>query len=647
MLKLIKSKAFKVAGLTIALAMALIVTTAVNAEMTTTTTTTSAFNYSGLMKVGSSGPGVSTLQAALNEANIGTTVIVDGDFGPATKTAVMKFQMSRNLTADGVVGSMTGQALSQASVGVITVPSTGLCPNGMTLASNCMMAPGSMNPVVTGGAGNIQTVEVLSSVSNEKVGEGDMDHKVFAYTVEADNGSDLAINSVKLNLSRTSGTGSNKINRYASKVSVWMGSTKVGSADISTFSESLNVYSKSISLSGAIIKADKKETFYVSVDALSNIDSTDLASNTWTVTLESTRFSDATGAILTNTAGSILKTFSFASLATASDVELKVNLSSSNMKAKTTKVSTTSDTSQVELLRFTMKAQGSNMVIDQIPVLFTTSETDLDEVTSNVTLKIGGNTYNETVTTSTAATATVLFNDLNLSISKDSTVEGVIYADVNDIETSTFDEGTTLKAEITSALVAATSGNYIDVEDMNQDQLVTGDRTGSAIGEAMTFRSTGVNVVMSAASYDRTVDNSGNITSVTYTIPVAVTAFGNTLYIGQTAQLATTASASNAFAYVFQNSSAPTVSDVAATASSTLSSTNAVLDGNGFRLDDGTTKNFTITVNLTTPTTGNNSYRVALKDLKTFTDSSLSTGASANALTPVESFQTDYKLITS
>ncbi|MCK9371472.1 peptidoglycan-binding protein [Candidatus Dojkabacteria bacterium] len=621
------------------------------------TTVASAYDFgTTTLKVGSKGAAVGAVQTL-----VGATV--DNSFGPMTKAKVQAWQAANGLVADGIFGNMSKAKANGAVSGnfpagctsasgfspttgqaCVAIPSTVAgCQSGALFSSTTGQSCTSTTPVVTGGAGDIQTVEVLSSVSGAKVGEGATDHKVFAYTVEADNGSDLSINSVKLNLQRTAGTGSTKLNRYASNVSVWMGSTKVGSALVSSFSEASNVYSKSIALSGAVIKADQKATFYVTVDSLVNIDSTDLASNTWTVTLESTRFSDGTGAILTDSTASISKTFQFASLATANDVELKVNLSSTNPTAKTVKVSTTSDTAQVELLKFTMKAQGSSMLIDQIPVLFTTSETDLDEVTSNVTLKIAGNTYNETVVTSTAATATILFDNLNLSVAADATIEGIVYADVNDIESGTFDEGITLSAEITSALVAAVSGNYIDVEDMNGDALATGDRTGSAIGEAMTFRSTGVNTVMGTPTYGSTTDTNGLVTSVTYTIPVAVTSFGNTLYIGQSAQLATAASASNAFALVAETAALPTTESVSATTSITLSTTDATIESNGFRLDDGVTKHFTVNVTMTAAT-DNTSIRFRLDTIRTFTEAGLVTATNSDLL-PTTNYRTDFKYI--
>ncbi len=642
------------------------------------TANASTATFTTNMMVGSTGENVRGLQMFLNacpDTALDVTTGSNGSkgfestyFGMATKAAVMKYQTKAGVPSTGYFGNMSRNSASTIGNVCGTVSTGGTLPTGCTSTTgfstttgqSCATATSTVagctagalfssttgasctagTTVVTGGAGDIQLVEVLSSISNEKVGEGDVDHKVFAYTVEADNGSDLAINSVKLNLEMTTGSGSDKLNRYATKVSVWMGSTKVGSADVSAFSESSGVYSKSISLSNAVIKADKKETFYVSVDAAANIDSTDLASNTWTTTLESTRFSDGTGAILTDSTGLISKTFQFASLATASDVEMKVNLATSNMTAKTVKVSTTSDTNQVELLRFTLKAQGSNMLLDQVPVTFTTSHT-LNEVTSNVTLKIAGNTYNETIT-NVASSATKNFDDLNLSVEKDATVEGVIYADISDIDVN-FTEGTTLKAEITSALVAATTTNYFDIEDMNGDQLVTGDRTGSAMGETMTFRSTGVNTVMGTPTYASTEDQNGNITSRTYTIPVAVTAFGNTLYIGQSAQLATAATASNAFALVVETAALPNTESVSATTSITLSTSDATVESNGFRLDDGVTKNFTVNVTMTAAT-DNTSIRFRLDTIRTFTEAALNTATNSDLL-PVTNYRTAFQYI--
>lgn len=65
-----------------------------------------------LLREGANGPDVVRLQNLLNKR--GAALSVDGDFGNATKIAVMKFQDDNGLVADGVVGRHTWNALQAA-----------------------------------------------------------------------------------------------------------------------------------------------------------------------------------------------------------------------------------------------------------------------------------------------------------------------------------------------------------------------------------------------------------------------------------------------------------------------------------------------------------------------------------------------------
>lgn len=62
---------------------------------------------------GANGTDVQRLQGDLSRLgyNVGA---IDGDFGANTEQAVIKFQQDNNLTADGVVGRQTGEALGMA-----------------------------------------------------------------------------------------------------------------------------------------------------------------------------------------------------------------------------------------------------------------------------------------------------------------------------------------------------------------------------------------------------------------------------------------------------------------------------------------------------------------------------------------------------
>lgn len=61
-----------------------------------------------LLKVGSQGEDVKKLQSKLG-------LSADGDFGPATESAVIKFQKENGLTSDGIVGSGTWGKLFEVS----------------------------------------------------------------------------------------------------------------------------------------------------------------------------------------------------------------------------------------------------------------------------------------------------------------------------------------------------------------------------------------------------------------------------------------------------------------------------------------------------------------------------------------------------
>lgn len=65
-----------------------------------------------LLKLGSSGTKVMDLQRVLNHVvPEAPSLKVDGIFGAKTRDRVVAFQRKRALTADGVVGPVTGAAL--------------------------------------------------------------------------------------------------------------------------------------------------------------------------------------------------------------------------------------------------------------------------------------------------------------------------------------------------------------------------------------------------------------------------------------------------------------------------------------------------------------------------------------------------------
>ena len=89
-----------------------------------------------ILRAGSSGPAVTNLQQSLKNLGFDPKG-VDGNFGPGTKKAVIAFQKSKGLTADGVAGPATLAALQSAAGGEsgagapaapANVPATGSSP---------------------------------------------------------------------------------------------------------------------------------------------------------------------------------------------------------------------------------------------------------------------------------------------------------------------------------------------------------------------------------------------------------------------------------------------------------------------------------------------------------------------------------------
>jgi murein L,D-transpeptidase YcbB/YkuD len=64
-----------------------------------------AESSSSVLKVGSKGPAVKSLQVKLRR--LGFSLVDDGDFGPATRAQLTRFQADNGLAADGIAGAMT------------------------------------------------------------------------------------------------------------------------------------------------------------------------------------------------------------------------------------------------------------------------------------------------------------------------------------------------------------------------------------------------------------------------------------------------------------------------------------------------------------------------------------------------------------
>jgi peptidoglycan L-alanyl-D-glutamate endopeptidase CwlK len=101
-----------------------------------------------VLKRGSSGPDVTTLQTALKQLGFDPDG-VDGIFGPGCEAAVIAFQQSKGLNPDGIVGPATMAALqSSASVAGVNVSATSAAAAAVT-ATPAAAATGGTGVTVT------------------------------------------------------------------------------------------------------------------------------------------------------------------------------------------------------------------------------------------------------------------------------------------------------------------------------------------------------------------------------------------------------------------------------------------------------------------------------------------------------------------
>jgi peptidoglycan hydrolase-like protein with peptidoglycan-binding domain len=591
-------------------------------------TASAAYMHSGLLKMGMTSSNVMSLQQTLNGGGFLVSTVGAGSpgmesmyFGAKTKAAVMAFQSAKGLTADGVVGVQTGTALASMTGGSVSYPAgctstTGFSTTtGMSCASTgstslpagCMSTSGfspttgmscsggstpSTSGPLTGGAGSI-TIDDSSEYASEEVGEAEDDVEVLQFSVEADDESDVAITSVKVEFVQGTAADSEDIADYAESVSVWLNGKMVGSADTDSFSESSDVYTKSISLDNAIVRAGDEENFVVAVTALNNLDSGDIDTDAWTVDVLNVRFEDADGVVTTEDtdADGLEQTFDFTDFATAADLALKISLGDEDVNdARAINIDDTDTTDNVDLLSFEMEAEGSDVMVDSLPVTITTVEAtgnDPDDLIATLYLYADGvKIGTETLSTGDAddSSEVVVFSDLGYTIDANDTIEFIVKAKIKATNTG-LDDGDTIQVTFGET---QTDLATFDAEDEKGEELADADVTGTAVGDAHGVFDVGINAkfVSSSAvatpSGVATVDDTG-----TFKIVFDVTAFDSDIYVDGTVIADETGGAT------YQDIDATTTSVGAGVIECSGCTTAA---NTTFKVSEGQTERFTVTI---------------------------------------------------
>ena len=582
--------------------------------------TTADAAFSRNLSVGSTGTDVAELQTWLigkgfNIPSISSGAAQPGYFGSQTQAAVSAYQTSVGLPAFGFFGPLTMAKIAGGATGstggssnLMTLPFP--CPAGYTAPAG-WSCPGSSN---TGGStgplagtdGNIQSVDLLSQYSDEEVGEGENDVKVLGFEVEASNDGDIALKSIKVEIV-PDGTNSDHLDDYIDGVSVWMGSTKIGSASVDDFSQASNDnWSKTVTLnSGTVVRADETEKFYITVDAVNSFDSADIDDDAHTIDVTNVRFEDGSGVVSTEDVTITAQQMDFVSFGTSADTELKISKDSSSPKAMIVVVDEDDDTDNVDVLVGKFKVEGSSdITIDELPVTLTTGGDSVGALVNSLSLTIDSEEYTESVGLSSVQTGTVTFDNLDLTLEAGKTYTFTVSADVNDINNSgvtatDFDEGDALIVSLTS-----TNRDYVDAENEEGDQLSDStEKSGTAIGEGQEFRTNGIGLTLVSTESSVAAGQSANDDQGTFIIKYKITAIGDTVYVSSLADAQLSGNTSGKTTVLVDRSGTATVGGVSVTLANVTDSGEVTSTGN-YTIEDGESETFELTTTVQLPTAG-------------------------------------------
>lgn len=662
------------------------------ANAQTTTVNASAYTYSGLMKVGMKGPGISTLQAALNSVQNSPQVVVDGSFGPATLSAVKAFQMSKGLKADGVVGMMTGTALANATVAVITIPSNGCpagamfnpttgakCSTGGSLPAGCTSTSGfspstgmscssgsSSNGSLNGGETSIDSISV-DDADDDTIDEGDTKAPVADIQFDVNDADAQLVRADVVFQSDDSQTGEEtKPWRAFDKVYLMDGSKVLATVDASdqdnwddaadlaatTDNQAYRVRFNSVN---QVYKEDSNNNeLWVAVDVNDSVDGSDTDNADWVVGVEANglRFTDGAGL---DTEETTSDTATFSIIAAGQNSGFTVTKDSSTPDAQTLEVDqTSSTTATIAVFKIKTDTDGGDVKIDNFPITLAiagTGSKNVNDVVSDVFVVVDGTTYSTDDSPTATTSQTFEFSDIE---------DDDVIVDAGDTMTVTVkvklkSQGSSFSSYANGVTITASAALDVnDVEDSESGDDI-GDVNGTSTAETMTLASNGIMVDIKSA--DTTITDIDNATNdvATFTWKFDVTAFGDDdVYINKDFADVVLSGGSSATdvdtIYLIDYSGGAALTSQSGTVATNSSADLVTADASAYvgaysgevfyKIASGDTETFTVTVTGTNQT-DNKQVRAHLTNLEFTTDDVTSATAQDATAATIQSYTAD------
>ena len=370
--------------------------------------------------VGNTGSDVSCLQQI-----VGSTVV--GTYGPNTKAHVVTFQTAHGITATGSVGPRTIAALTLAMGGSTGAGagsgsgSTGLCPNGMTLASNC--TTGANNTPV-GGIGFLSIPELAATPASNANVTTTTNVPVLGVDVKAI-GSDMVVNSAKVQLAATKNSAVEHPATTVQALYVYDGSTKIGTYPVNTTTVIKDGSSYYVILSGFSFRVpgNTTRTLTINADFAPSLETSRVLKVALYGTTDAIGATDGSGvnrsAGLDASLSSGIPTANYkqytVAYATVNTSTLAATANTSTPVAASVKIDSTNGTTDVPMLVFDTKSTTGASVITDVTVTATGDAAGIAAV--NAVKLYDGNTLLGSLSL-TAAKAH--FTNLTINVPQDS-----------------------------------------------------------------------------------------------------------------------------------------------------------------------------------------------------------------------------------
>ncbi len=539
------------------------------------------------LTVGSTGAQVTALQQVLVSGGylVMPAGVSMGYFGSLTRAAVMKWQAANGVPATGYFGPISRAKLNSMVSGGATGTVPGTTVGGGATVGGTISTPGV--------EGTLTARLAPTPGANTAVEEGANKVKVLGIELEADL-SDIKIERIKLQLiDATNGNDRDFYRDIAEKLYIMDGSTVLASVDLNSdtvIEETSGDFFVTVTGLNYIVRKDTEKTLTVAIDAQDSWDS-EFDDDSWTVTVPALGVRGVDGAGINQFAPSTAFSRTFnTDPASADTATLLISLNSSSPDAREVIASAGSDedeVSGVEVLKFDVKAEDDAVTITDVVIDLVRGGT-LTTATATTAYLYDGSTLvgSASVVGQSTTAMTATFDDIEVTVSEDSTKTLTVKLDITDAGTA----ATTFTASLDAADVTSENSEGDNVTE-----------SGSADAETVTVRKVGIETSLVSKSISKSATASSNNTStstVEAQFVIRVKAVGGDIVLGDSGS-STVPFVSNAGGShddepsfrIYRNGTDVTssIGVVASTTSVTVPSGVANVTNNSFTIQEGNT----------------------------------------------------------